>query len=65
MRKQSSACCLFLHIVTVVFLGVEILIVIIFIVHWVVAFGLGLLGGLSKVDALATSTATAFDDVVG
>ena len=51
--------------ITVVVLAVEILIVIIFVVHWVVAFSLSFLGGFGEVDALAACAATAFDDVVG
>lgn len=51
--------------ITVVVLAVEILIVIVFVVHWVVAFSLGFLGGFGEVDALAACATTAFDDVVG
>lgn len=42
----------------------KILIIIILIVHWVVAFSLGFLGGFGEVDALAACATTAFDDVL-
>lgn len=51
--------------IAIVVLSVEILIVIIFVVHWVVAFSLGFLGGFGEVDALAACATTAFDDIVG
>jgi hypothetical protein len=56
---------LFLHVITVVVLSVEILIVIFFVVHWVVTFSLGFLGGFGEVDAFAACATTAFDDVFG
>jgi hypothetical protein len=53
-------------VVTVmVVLSVEVFIVIIFVVHWVVAFCLGFLGGFGEVDAFAACATTAFDDVFG
>lgn len=63
---DSKNACLLLHaIVVVVLTAVEIFIILVFVVHWVLAFGLGLFSSLGEIDAFAASTAAAVDDVVG
>lgn len=52
-------------VIIVVLAGVEVLVVLIFVVHGVVALSLGLFNSLGEVDALATSTAAGVNDVGG
>jgi hypothetical protein len=56
-----------LHAIVVALLAgaVEILILVVLVIHWVLAFGLGLFSGLGEIDAFSTSTTAAVDDVAG
>lgn len=51
--------------IAIILLGMEILVVLIFVIHGVISFSLGLLSSLGEIDALAACTAATVDDVVG